>query len=1140
MERLLGQELVRFSPYIGSMHSPERIRKEFLMAYDNEIERQQDPLQTPEVDWEIDWEPEAEPEEVPQAHPAVERLQRWFESLVDTFSGNDIPNLLQVLANPETQEQGGRALNQILADAESWVDGNFAPSVGSRALELLASNRGADRHNGERLLDLVQGTTGEQALGRVLASMENAQLTQVIQYMDNQANAAQMGQLRTLLSSDDEAQRDIGNSIINQLASPHESVRSDGNSLATMLTQPEHAGLARSLATMFDVEQRRQLLQIFNNPQTRDATEMLLSALQSSNRQERRSAADLLESFASPVASEQANAARMVQMLANPEQRHFAATILRSLPEELRPAAIAMRADAATRPAADQLERWLNGTPAQRGDAARFLSEYTSAASASRQEVLRNMLVNPERREQLQTALRTLSTPGQASLLASYLDSNVPQERQLGNQVMQMLQSQNQLDQQNAGMLLSNLGEPLTAREMREGYSRPNAQAAARRLLTMLSNPEHRAMANTIMNRLDSFGQMQAMMDVLFNPATHASGQTMLGMLENPNNRALAGRILDAQIPPESLARVIERTTDQANQAATRQLLSMPQAESARLMRMMGGTPSEQAIATSLYDTLNNPNRAWEARTAISNSTTPAEAQTLLNLSTNREMRTAVQRLNGLIDSEDTSAQLAGRTLLSMLSSPAQRDSGNTLLRMLNSPQDAQVAQSILQQGSAPAANALLSAMNDQARPRAAAEIRRLLNDGERSEQAVANLTQALLNPALASHREGLLGMLNSAAGSNELQFALTALNADGPNQFGVLMGLRQSNPAAARQLGDMLGSNNSTQRAAASNLLAALIPTRNKNDETIAPPPAYTRELVRLLGSNDPAESNRARSIMQAARGTADMENMVRVVQQQGPRAEQVRTMLAGDAASQVSARNLAALNAADAEAFRRLSENADTRERAQRALSSATTPEQLSTLTQMLSNPQFAASASTLLQMPAADRSALLDRLQNPQLAHSLVSLMTTPATAEAGQSLLRLLNDDENPGNSTAAFRILDLLGGPRAAEGRRLVQMMSDDRDYETALDIARSSVPQEYLATLLDTLAGSGYTARSELEQMLRDNNTAIIPLMEMLASRVPAQRAEGRRLLGLMDSYFHAPTGIRVLARTAPDFSANK
>jgi len=104
----------------------------------------------------------------------------------------------------------------------------------------------------------------------------------------------------------------------------------------------------------------------------------------------------------------------------------------------------------------------------------------------------------------------------------------------------------------------------------------------------------------------------------------------------------------------------------------------------------------------------------------------------------------------------------------------------------------------------------------------------------------------------------------------------------------------------------------------------------------------------------------------------------------------------------------------------------------------------------------------------------------------------------------------------------------------------VQMMSDDREFETALDIARSAVPQQYLATLLDTLAGSGFTAGSEIRQMLRDNDTALVPLMELLASRVPTQRAEGRRLLALMDSYFQAHIARRVLARTAPELGANK
>ncbi|MBX9688770.1 MAG: hypothetical protein K2X27_18830, partial [Candidatus Obscuribacterales bacterium] len=598
---------------------------------------------------------------------------------------------LQNSNNPAEQERA-RLIGSLLSS-----DNNSA--AGRALLQGFNSSVASERDDAARFERMLrnpnQATQREQAL-TILNNVESPeQRHQMLELMDSLSNREAAKQLLQMLNNPEQAQ--AARDLLQNLASPHARDNTDAELTLNMLNNPEQQALARRIMDYHDPERRHHLLEMANNSQTEASAARVMDMLESGNPRTRRNAQALLDYYESTDQADRQAGRTLAAMLADPQRRQQAETLLQTLGQtDYMPAALDMLQNPNQRAASDQIMRMLSGNAQDVSAAQTYLHMRTwgTASGASAQERqgyerINAMLNNPAQQADAQTILHALrERPEQIQALLEHIHN--PATAAAGREILSMLG--NAEGRAGAQRLLDGLNNN-RLRNARQILDAANTESMsgedANRLVAMLNNPQQRELANRLLRGLSDPDQIHNALEL--QSRYPADANTLLNMLANSSQRENASTLLSQLNNPEHLHQMLQIMQNPERQGAgldalMRQLRSSDTAPGVTNLLSALSNPATAPSANQVLDLMrSNPERA---RQILESANRPEDFRHLVEMTQNPEQRRLLDTLHNFAFSSDNSRQQAARNINELLGSsdPAAQADGRRLLSMLNNP----------------------------------------------------------------------------------------------------------------------------------------------------------------------------------------------------------------------------------------------------------------------------------------------------------------------------------------------------------------------------------------------------------------------------------------------------------------------
>ncbi len=1030
-------------------------------------------------------------------------------------------------------------------------------------LRMLASD--AMRPDGETLLEMLGGSDRRDA--RTILQMENDTDRETLLSMRGTAGSP-YATIMEMLRGDATSQRAASNLLaITGLENPTASDRQDLTTLTTMLANPNQRRLAERILAHQDPDQRHQLAMLAARSQT-VAVDNLLTILTSDNARTSNGATLLLHSLGEGenrqgrLSIEEADG--LIDMLNSAgresglAQRAMRASngdpaMLGQLTQLLQRTNESGEPD---RAAAEALLSLTEGNRADRAGAEYLLEMRSTGQDNTRYaDYLLGLLTNGESGRRQFSAILNLADPA----VHAILELPKPQQQLL------------------LGLLIPRNGATPDADDPLGRQSDRVRAGAADYLLTSLSSaPEsglpQGAQARDANRLLEMLGS---------NNAEHAGNAALilqhLTLSPRAINNMLAmipeNRVSSAQAAPVA----IETGECDFEEAPP----PLP-AEAQRLLDMLGGPTEQRSRATRILDGIEDPREVQHLMRMLHSEVEQATADRIVNLLGRSPVQ--AQRIVSLMAGEQNSDRDAGMNALELVTrlplNPRQNRESLDTENILGVAENNEQVRGLMRlrneypQTFANILGLLNTSMDDDPKInnaiRAARNFTTLMARGDADTLRLARwynnpdhnsvedqrlVTNLMLGNNDSNNTRLIDALCSDDRTSNRMRTALGALNT--PEEVNGLTALL-ADPArttAADTIMAMLNGNPDRQRGAA-NLLAWIDSRREST--------ALTELLDRLEG---PLTNQQTERHLSLTANTTQLIQLQRIPQ--GPARQQLLEMLASRNEGQVQgARNFLQLASEDYQgpnprrnapatlSTRLLSmpENGSTRSETMSLIESArTSPRELRLLAGFTvpgvdgtPNPGLETGRWLLNSLSSTDRSsvstaaAILDRVFDPEEVAPLVSLMRSndETRRDWGRLVLQMISDDDNDGRPRAR-RLLGLLAEPAThARGEDVLRLLNV-YDYEqnemgrNVLDA--TNLRNDELGELARIATNQNYrTAASLLVDMSsdtedRDRRATAQTLMMLLTD--PSTRAEGQRLLDMLNNTWSQPAALRQLER---------
>ncbi len=1029
-------------------------------------------------------------------------------------------------------------------------------------LRMLASD--TMRRDGETLLEMLGGSDRRDA--RTILQVENDTDRETLLSMRGTAGSP-YATILEMLRGDATSQRAASNLLaITGLENPTASDRQDLTTLTTMLANPNQRRLAERILAHQDPDQRHQLATLAARSQT-VAVDNLLTILTSDNARTSNGATLLLHSL-----GEGENRQGRLSI----EEADGLIDMLNSAGRESGLAQRAMRAS--------------NGDPAMLGQLTQLLQRTNESGEPDRAAAEALLSLTEGNRADRASAeyLLEMRSTGQdntrhADYLLGLLTNGESGRRQLSailnladpavHAILELPKPQQQL---LLGLLIPRNGATPDADDPLGRQSDRVRAGAADYLLTSISSaPEsglpQGAQARDANRLLEMLGS---------NNAEHAGHAALILQHLTLSPRAINNML--AMIPENrvSSAQAAPVTTESTGECDVEEAPAPLPAEAQRLLDMLGGPTEQRSRATRILDGIEDPREVRHLMRMLHSEAEQPTADRIVDLLGRSPVQ--AQRIVSLMAGEQTSDRDAGMNALELVtrrpSNPRQNSESLDTENILGVAENNEQVRGLMRlrneypQTFANIIGLLNTSMDDDPKinnairaarnfatlmARGDADTLRLArwyNDPDHNSVEDQRLVTNLMLGNNDSNNTRLIDALCSD-NSSRMRTALGALNT--PEEINGLTTLL-ADPArttAADTIMSMLNGNTDRQRGAAN--ILAWIDSRRES-------PALTALLDRL---EDPLTNQQTERQLSLTANTTQLIQLQRIPE--GPARQQLLEMLTSRNEGQVQgARNFLQLASEDYEgpnpqrnrpatlSTRLLSmlENGSTRSETMSLIESArTSPRELRLLAGLIvpgedgtPNPGLETGRWLLNSLSSTDRSsvstaaAILDRVFDPEEVAPLVSLMRSndETRRDWGRLVLQMLSDDDNNGRPRAR-RLLGLLAEPTTrARGEDVLRLLNV-YDYEqnemgrNVLDA--TNLRNDELGELARIATNQNYrTAASLLVDMSsdtedRDRRATAQTLMMLLTD--PSTRAEGQRLLDMLNNTWSQPTALRQLER---------